>query len=75
MDVRLPDGRIIKNVPEGTTREQLNAKLGGLQQQPQAQQQPVQPRETNKILPDLEDVPQEVGRALGLTARAGIEVR
>jgi hypothetical protein len=27
MDVRLPDGRIIKNVPPGTTRSQLAAKL------------------------------------------------
>lgn len=27
MDVRLPDGTIIRNVPEGTTREQLTAKL------------------------------------------------
>ena len=26
-DVRLPDGRIIKNVPEGTTKAQLNARL------------------------------------------------
>lgn len=28
MDVRLPDGTVIKNVPEGTTRAQLAAKLG-----------------------------------------------
>ena len=27
MDVRLPDGTIIRNVPDGTTREQLTAKL------------------------------------------------
>lgn len=27
MDVRLPDGTIIRGVPEGTTREQLSAKL------------------------------------------------
>jgi hypothetical protein len=27
MDVRLPDGRVIKNVPEGTTKAQLAAKL------------------------------------------------
>jgi len=26
-DIRLPDGRIIKNVPEGTTKEQLTQKL------------------------------------------------
>jgi len=34
MDVRMPDGRIIKNVPEGTTRAQIMAKLGGVKQQP-----------------------------------------
>ena len=27
MDVRMPDGTIIKNVPEGTTKEQLDAML------------------------------------------------
>lgn len=27
MDVRLPDGTVIQNVPEGTTKEQLTAKL------------------------------------------------
>lgn len=29
MDVRMPDGTIIKNVPEGTTKVQLQAKLSG----------------------------------------------
>lgn len=28
MDIKLPDGRILKNVPEGTTRAQIEAKLG-----------------------------------------------
>lgn len=28
MDVRLPDGRILRGVPEGTTRSQIEAKLG-----------------------------------------------
>lgn len=28
MDVQLPDGRILKNVPEGTTKAQIAAKLG-----------------------------------------------
>lgn len=31
MDVRLPDGRILRNVPEGTTRAQIEARLGGAQ--------------------------------------------
>ena len=30
MDVKLPDGTIIKNVPEGTTQSQLMAKVGKL---------------------------------------------
>lgn len=30
MDVRLPDGRILRNVPEGTTKAQIEAKLGGM---------------------------------------------
>jgi len=34
MDIRLPDGRILKNVPEGTTKAQIEAKLG-LQAKPQ----------------------------------------
>lgn len=32
MDVRLPDGRIVKNVPEGTTRSELMRRVGGLDQ-------------------------------------------
>lgn len=38
MDVRLPDGTIIRNVPEGTTKAQLMAKLGGAVEQPKAAQ-------------------------------------
>ena len=30
MDVRLPDGRIISNVPDGTTKEELDKKLNGI---------------------------------------------
>lgn len=29
MDVRLPDGTILRGVPEGTTKEQIMAKMGG----------------------------------------------
>ena len=32
MDVRLPDGRIIRNVPEGTTRSQLMERVGRMDQ-------------------------------------------
>ena len=34
MDVRMPDGTIITNVPEGTTKAQLMAKLGQAPEQP-----------------------------------------
>jgi hypothetical protein len=33
-DVRMPDGTVIRNVPEGTTRAQLMARYGKHQQQP-----------------------------------------
>lgn len=32
MDVKLPDGRILRGVPEGTTKAQIMAKIGGIQQ-------------------------------------------
>lgn len=40
MDIRLPDGRILRGVPEGTTKEQIMAKVGGLSA-------PVQKTQTN----------------------------
>lgn len=75
MDVRLPDGTIIKNVPDGTTKADLVAKLQGngmavpsewLQAAPPTQ--PVQEagRSLNR---GLSDVP----RQLGLTARYALE--
>lgn len=39
MDVRLPDGRVITNVPEGTTKSQIMAKLAKAEQNPVAQPQ------------------------------------
>lgn len=75
MDVRLPDGTIIKNVPDGTTKADLVAKLQGngmavpsewLQAAPQSQ--PVQ--ETGRAINrGLSDIP----RQLGLTARYALE--
>lgn len=75
MDVRLPDGTIIKNVPDGTTKADLVAKLQGngmavpsewLQAAPQPQ--PVQ--ETGRAINrGLSDIP----RQLGLTARYALE--
>lgn len=75
MDVRLPDGTIIKNVPDGTTKADLVAKLQGngmavpsewLQAAPQPQ--PVQ--DTGRAINrGLSDIP----RQLGLTARYALE--
>lgn len=31
MDVRMPDGTVIKNVPDGITKEELSARLGSMQ--------------------------------------------
>lgn len=39
-DVRLPDGTIVKNVPEGTTKAQLMQKLGREYVEPEAQVEP-----------------------------------
>lgn len=75
MDVRLPDGTIIKNVPDGTSKADLVAKLQSngmavpsewLQATPT--QQPVQDagRSLNR---GLADIP----RQLGLTARYALE--
>jgi hypothetical protein len=60
MDVRLPDGTILRNVPEGTTKAQIMAKLG---QAPQAaaQEGPEEPGMLSQL-----------GRQVGLTARAPV---
>ena len=75
MDVRLPDGTIIKNVPDGTTKADLVAKLQGngmavpsewLQAAPPAQ--PVQ-EAGQSLNRGLSDIP----RQIGLTARYALE--
>lgn len=75
MDVRLPDGTIIKNVPDGTTKADLVAKLQGngmavpsewLQEAPKAQPVKDAGRSINN---GLSDIP----RQLGLTARYALE--
>ena len=75
MDVRLPDGTIIQNVPDGTTKADLVAKLQGngmavpaewLQATPPAQ--PVQ-EAGQAVNRGLSDIP----RQLGLTARYALE--
>ena len=58
MDVRLPDGTILRNVPEGTTKAQIMAKLG----QPAPQQ----------AAPEGPGMLSQLGRQIGLTARAPV---
>ena len=58
MDVRLPDGRVVRNVPEGTTRAQLMQKLGMTEPQAAAPQRPLG---------------RELGRQIGLGARYLVE--
>lgn len=71
MDVKLPDGTIIQNVPDGTTKADLVAKLKSngmavpsewLAPAPQAQA-------SQSVGTGIRDIP----RQLGLTARYGIE--
>ncbi len=75
MDVRLPDGTIIQNVPDGTTKADLAAKLQGngmavpsewLQAAPAAQ--PVK-EAGQSINRGISDIP----RQIGLTARYALE--
>lgn len=75
MDVRLPDGTIIQNVPDGTTKADLVAKLQGngmavpsewLQAAPQAQSVKEAGQSLNR---GLSDIP----RQIGLTARYALE--
>lgn len=46
MDVRMPDGTIITNVPEGTTKAQLMAKLGQATEQPMTAPQTLHTEDT-----------------------------
>jgi hypothetical protein len=74
MDVRLPDGTILTNVPEGTTREDIEARLG-------AKLEPIQDpltAETNKAAMQAigaavpEPVKQAAGKVAGV-AQAGFQ--
>ncbi len=71
MDVRLPDGTIIKNVPEGTTKADLAAKLksNGMAVPAEWLQSTPSKSAVQQIGEELRQIP----RQLGLTARYGIE--
>lgn len=63
-DVEMPDGTIIQDVPDGTTKDQVLAKynaMSGKTVTPTAQQ------------PKQRSLLDEIGRQVGLTARAGYE--
>ncbi len=66
MNVELPDGTVIEDVPEGTTKEQLATKLQakGMKVPKEWLPKPKAPERTTG---------QKIGRQLALTARAGIE--
>jgi hypothetical protein len=65
MDVRLPDGTIITGVPEGTTREQLTAKL-------QANGYAIEGPKTSAQQSDEGGAVSAVNRALRFTSPAGL---
>lgn len=79
-DVRLPDGRLIRNVPQGTTKEQLTSKLiesgllkgdeSFLTQQPTAPpaQQPLE-----QSRDQFQDIREQTTRELGLGARSVLQ--
>jgi len=63
-DVEMPDGTIISDVPEGTSKDQILAKYNAMSGKTAA---PVAPAPTQRSIPD------EIARQVGLTARAGYE--
>jgi hypothetical protein len=71
MDVRLPDGTVIKDVPDGTTKAQLTEKLkaNGMAVPSEWLVPQKEPSTTERIGAGIREVP----RQLGLTARYGIE--
>lgn len=64
-DVKMPDGTIIRGVPDGTTQEDLLERYAA-SQQPAAQPQPAQ-------APQKRSIPDEIARQVGLTGRAVYE--
>jgi hypothetical protein len=63
MDVRMPDGTIISNVPEGTTQEEVLARYNAS----------LQTQQTQKEAPKKRSMGEEFVRQLGLTGRAAYE--
>ena len=74
MDVRLPDGTIIKNVPEGTTKADLAAKLksNGMAVPAEWLQSTPQPAPSKSAVQQIGEELRQIPRQLGLTVRHGI---
>lgn len=65
-DVEMPDGTIIQDIPDGTTKDQVLAKYTAMQSPVTKQSQVAQQ-------PQKRSIPDEIARQVGLTARAGYE--
>lgn len=65
-DVKMPDGTLIRNVPDGTTQEDILERY-------QLSQAPKQATPAPTEAPKGRSVIDELGRQIGLTARAGYE--
>jgi hypothetical protein len=65
-DVKMPDGTLIRNVPDGTTQEDILDRY-------QLSKQPTQAVPTQAEAPKGRSMMDELGRQIGLTARAGYE--
>jgi len=68
-DVKMPDGTIIRNVPDGTTQEDILDRYQMSQQPTTTQAAPTPATPT----PQQRTIGQDIMRQLGLTARAGYE--
>lgn len=73
MDVRLPDGTIIRNVPEGTTKEQLTQKLQAKGMAVPAEWIPAKAPEPQASVKIGRTLSQELPRQGGLTLRAAAQ--
>lgn len=62
-DVKMPDGTLVRNVPDGTTQEDILERYNASKQTQAPTEQPAKSR----------SIPDQIARQIGLTARAGLE--
>ncbi len=67
MDVRMPDGTIIRNVPPGVTKSQLLARYSKMNAQPSMPEEPSMLQQAGEML----DIP-DIMRGAGITARGAL---